>query len=65
MMGCVVYGYDPSSFGMTWFFEGEKRRALPLLVKLSYVEEGKKRALIFGTQTNSTAKLAYDEFYGQ
>lgn len=59
------FGYDFNTRQDIWSgdFEGYKRKALPYLVKVTYAGAGKKNVLVFGLNTNSRRKMAYDDLF--
>lgn len=61
------YGYDWTKNDYTWThdFEGEKKLELPVLIKLTYVQEGERGVMLFGIQTNSPRKYSYNQAYVQ
>lgn len=61
------YAYDKAKGAYAWAydFEGEKRAGLPMVIKMSYVREGKKGAMFFGIKTDSPRKFTYNEAYAQ
>jgi hypothetical protein len=61
------YAYDKAkgAYAWTYDFEGEKRVGLPMIIKMSYVREGKKGAMFFGIKTDSPRKFMYSEAYAQ
>ena len=61
------YAYDLFTKKHEWFdhFPGNKKKILPVLVKISYVTNGEKSILNFRTNVNSLVKTLYNERYLQ
>ena len=59
------YGYDLSRRKNLWTddYDARKKRLLPILVKVTYGDNGQKNALILGINVNSAMKMVYNEFF--
>jgi general secretion pathway protein J len=59
------YGFDVQERKYTWSntFNGNRRKVIPSLIKISYLSAGKRNMLIFNINVNSRAKGGYETLY--
>lgn len=59
------YGYDILQNRYLWTdsYDGRKKKVLPGVIKITFSQDGNKRALIFGMKTDSRIKTIYNEVY--
>lgn len=59
------YGCNAIDRKCRWlsFYEGRKEKALPSLVKIEYLQNGRRQSLLFDIHVNSPMKMNYNEYY--
>ena len=64
-MEISFYGYDRRNGQYGWYgsFDGNKMKALPSLIKVSYSQNGAKGSMLFTINVNSSMKTGYETLY--